>query len=87
VGEVLGEREHEILWNRFGSGIGGTYRVPEGHYLMMGDNRDNSQDSRYEDVGYVPEENLVGRAARIWLSWRAPSQGGPRWSRIGQAIQ
>jgi signal peptidase I len=84
--ETLGDREHEILWMRNPSDYGGTYRVPEGHYLMMGDNRDNSQDGRTEVVGYVPEENLVGRASRIWLSWRWPSQGGPRWSRIGKGV-
>ena len=84
--ETLGEREHDILWMRVPSDYGGIYHVPEGHYLMMGDNRDNSADGRTQTVGYVPEANLVGRASRIWLSWRWPSQGGPRWSRIGKGV-
>jgi signal peptidase I len=46
-----------------------VYTVPEGHYFMMGDNRDNSQDSRFLDkVGYVPLENFVGRADIIFFS-------------------
>ena len=60
------------------------YRVPEGHYFMMGDNRDNSQDSRVQKlVGYVPYDNLEGRAeflffstngkARIYEFWKWPS--------------
>ena len=59
--------------------------VPPGHYLMMGDNRDNSDDGR--DWGYVPEENLVGWATRIWFNWDLRRAGGPIWSRIGSAIQ
>jgi signal peptidase I len=46
------------------------YTVPEGEYFMMGDNRDNSQDSRYQrEVGFVPLENIVGRAEMILLSF------------------
>jgi len=53
-------------------GIGDNTRefeVPEGHYFMMGDNRDNSADSRFE-VGYVPFENFVGKASVIFFSIR-----------------
>ena len=58
--------------------------VPPGQYLMMGDNRDNSDDGR--SWGYVPEANLVGKATRIWFNWDPRRSGGPIWSRIGSAI-
>ncbi|MGQ0742026.1 MAG: signal peptidase I [Alphaproteobacteria bacterium] len=71
----------------------GVFVVPEGHYFMMGDNRDNSADSRSptSGVGYVPMENLVGKAeviffstdgsARIWEIWQWPF--AIRYSRVG----
>ena len=52
---------------------------------MMGDNRDNSRDSRYDGVGFVPEGNIVGRAVRIWMNWHFP--GMPKWSRIGGKVR
>src|SRR5579871_5480129 len=59
--------------------------IPPGTYLMIGDNRDNSADGRY--FGYVPEDNLVGKATRIWFNWDLQRSGGPMWNRIGRAIQ
>lgn len=85
--EQLGEHDHRILLTRGAESRGGTYEVPAGHYFMMGDHRDNSRDGRYEEVGFVPEDNLVGRATGVWMNWRWPAEGGPQWHRIGEGIE
>ena len=59
--------------------------VPAGNYLMIGDNRDNSADSRY--WGFVPEANLVGSARRIWFNLDLQRSPWITWSRIGTRIE
>jgi signal peptidase I len=89
LNEKLGDVEHHILINPWRPVHPQDYQprpgvsewiVPEGHYFMMGDNRDNSADSRY--WGFVPERNLVGKAVAIWISFefnRDDDSSLPSW--------
>jgi len=82
--EIVGRSEHDILLapERYATNFDAI--VPPGRYFFMGDNRNDSEDSRFPDVGFVPDDHLVGRAVRIWMNWEIP--GWPKLERIGKAI-
>ncbi len=80
--ELLGEKSHEILeFTSENPKRSGIFTVPEGHYFMVGDNRDRSNDSRF--WGFVPEQNLVGEAKYIWMHWNE----GIIWNRLFGSIK
>lgn len=92
---TIGNKNHDILINeqilprtpRYFKQNGtqaNEFVVPKGHYFVMGDNRDNSSDGRY--WGFVPEENLVGEAVAIWMSFdfeRTEDSLLPHWIPTG----
>jgi signal peptidase I len=84
--EEIDESKHTVMTNPNSSyGVSGEIFVPEGHYFVMGDNRDHSNDSRV--WGFVPEANLVGKAVRIWMHWDWRKDGtGLDLSRVGLKI-
>jgi signal peptidase I len=97
IEQLPGGREHLIL-DRSSTGSldnTGIYVVPPDHVFAMGDNRDNSLDSRVQDVGFIPVQNLIGRAellffsvngeARFWQPWTWPL--GIRYGRLLNTIQ
>lgn len=92
--EQLGEVSHQIYRTKGRASATRYYSqpgtradewiVPEDHYFVLGDNRDNSEDGRY--WGFVPEVNLVGKAVAIWISFefdRVPSSWVPGWIPTG----
>ncbi|WP_119343581.1 signal peptidase I [Facilibium subflavum] len=82
--EHLGNVPHQVDWrDNAPSANFKNLTVPKDMYFVMGDNRDNSEDSRY--WGFVPEKDLVGKASFVWFSWNSLNHS-IRWSEIGRIL-
>ncbi len=79
--EHIGDRGHDILVTPRAYSFDWEGKVPADNYFVLGDNRDNSRDSRF--WGFVPNGNLIGRAFIIWMNW----DKGPDLERIGTSIE
>lgn len=82
---LLGSERYVMLRERGPETLVGWFepvRVPEGHYLMLGDNRDQSHDSRYQDVGFVPRGNILGQARTVAFSLDYENYFAPRMDRF-----